>query len=87
MTKLSITLVQELRAAVRRALERDHLLNVPAIAWEMKALFPAENVSIAELEAEVMAFGMAMDAVMLFQRPEARTAHLPRCDSEGTTLH
>ncbi|WP_011581073.1 MULTISPECIES: hypothetical protein [Chelativorans] len=87
MPRLSIKLLQELHAAVRRALERDRLLNVPAIAWQMKALFPNENISIAELEAEVMAAGMAMDAAMLFERPESYPAHPPLRDPEGTTLH
>jgi len=87
MTRFSIKLMQELRAAVRRALERDGLINVPAVAWELKARFPAEGVSVSELEAEVMSVGMIMNAAMFFHRPEQLPAYPPRCEAEGATLH
>jgi len=85
MRRFSTNLLQELRAAVGRALERDGLVNVPAIAWEMKARFP-EDISIAELEAEVMALGMAFNAAMFFHRPEMARQDLV-CSRGSATIH
>jgi len=87
VSRFSTELRQELQATVRRALERDGLLNVPAVAWEVKSRFPAERATLGELEAEVMAMGMVMNAAMLFHRPEVMPACQLRCGADGTTLH
>ena len=86
MRRFSTNLLQELRAAVSRALERDGLVNVPAIAWELKARFPVEDISIAELEAEVMALGMTFNAAMFFHRPKM-AGQDPLCSRATATFH
>jgi len=86
MKRFSTNLLRELQAAVSQALERDGLVNVPAIAWELKARFPVEEISIAELEAEVMALGMAFNAAMFFHRPPMAKQH-SFCSRASATFH
>ena len=61
--------LEELHASVKRALERDGTVNVSAIAWELKERFNAGDAGLPELEAQVMAVGLAMRAAMFFERP------------------
>ncbi|WEX07057.1 hypothetical protein [Chelativorans sp. AA-79] len=85
MTRFSVTLLRELQMAVGQALEREGVLNVPAVAWEMKARFP--EVSVAELEAEILAHGMALNAAMFFHGPFSHSGHPRSRRCEGSTLH
>ncbi|WP_309084504.1 hypothetical protein [Chelativorans sp.] len=88
MKRFSSALLEELHAAVRRALARDGVVNVPAIAWEMKARFPEERASVTDLEAEVMAAGMAHSAAMFFHRPVPLAQQKPHhYTGSGATLH
>jgi hypothetical protein len=87
MAPFSSRLLRELHAAVDRALDREGLVNVPAIAWELMVCFPEESTSFAEMEAQVMAVGLARNAALLFHRPDALALDATAYADGGTTLH
>ncbi|MCT7375454.1 hypothetical protein [Chelativorans salis] len=63
----SDSLLTELQLAVKRALHREGTVNVPAVASEIKERHPVEDLSLAELEAQVMTAALAMGAAIFFQ--------------------
>lgn len=62
-------LVLDLHTTVKTALKREGVVNVPVIAKEMHEKHAQAGFSLNELEGQVLAAALALNAVILFQRP------------------
>ncbi|WP_163272606.1 hypothetical protein [Chelativorans alearense] len=71
--RFSDELLLELHSAVKRALRREGTVNVPAVASEIRDRHAVEDISLAEIEAQVMATALAMGAAIFFQAPVGTT--------------
>lgn len=63
-------LALDLHAIAREALKREGVINVSAIAMKMHEQYGQKGFSLKELEGQVLAAALALNATVVFHRPE-----------------
>ncbi|WP_274427072.1 hypothetical protein [Chelativorans sp. YIM 93263] len=64
-------LALDLHATVKEALKREGVVNVSAIAMKMHEQHGQKGVSLKELEGQVLATALALNAPVVFDRPDS----------------